>query len=1051
MRSEEFRAWLEAGGARSGAGRTRNYAVQTIEKNLAELGSPHADLNAAWSADRFQHLRQRLSELRDDYRAGGSDYRVLMPNSEKPDNRLTSWRAWLGQYGKFLAGEPRVERDADRVRQYVLENYVEPGREADADYVDVLVREVNEALGLNQAWPNICQALAGDKFLELAEVGAPERIGAPQSSATVFRFKLSGDDEDTGANRERPFLLFERGGEAFKPVLNFNRAIGRSAYRIKPPGASNKADEAIEVDTIAEVAAAMLLEGRPARVQSVRGGSVNYVAYGKEKLVRYELDPEIARQIGVAPNGQIGSDIELDEAFLERLRLLFLQKHPDFRTFSDSGSFGPAEDNEKRALIEDARRLIGDHENSTDEVLGGALLNLIQGKGPRDTFLLGWRMANGLTRVRSQHAGIIEEAAGRLARGAEPIADVAAFVEKCWPALSDGQEASLPYGDSRTIPTMVRALIDPERMMGIRSQPTDNASKMLRGTWAFSKQLTAGELESVMDMARQIFGVMRDQWAWAPRDFWDVQGFIWETCQKRLPSPEEQSDPELQVEHPMTAPTNLILYGPPGTGKTYATAAEAVQLCGEPVPEDRDELMETYKRLSDAGRIEFVTFHQSVAYEQFVECLHPTQASKEGGAGFELKPKQGVFRRIARRAETSTGQRGSHFSIGDRQIFKMSIGEASNPDDAYLFEEAIQEGHIILGFDDIDWSDPKFEKRQAIIDACRELHQGKDFTAQNGAVQSPFIFRNWMKEGDIVIISKGTKLFRAIGVITGGYRFAPREGGDYGHQRDVEWLWVDRAGVPIEEIYARAFSMRTIYEMYRQDLNLPALERYANSQRQGGDGAPQHFVLIIDEINRANISKVFGELITLLEPDKRIGRPNALMVRLPYSGDPFGVPSNLHIIGTMNTADRSIALLDTALRRRFEFRELMPDSALLGIVDGIDLGRLLETINERIEYLFDREHQIGHAYFMGCRTEADLAQVMRHKVIPLLAEYFYEDWAKVAAALGDGDDGEGDREGRFIDRRRLKAPKGLGADEDAAPRYRRIIRDSFDFTAFTAG
>lgn len=118
--------------------------------------------------------------------------------------------------------------------------------------------------------------------------------------------------------------------------------------------------------------------------------------------------------------------------------------------------------------------------------------------------------------------------------------------------------------------------------------------------------------------------------------------------------------------------------------------------------------------------------------------------------------------------------------------------------------------------------------------------------------------------------------------------------------------------------------------------------------------------------------------------------------------------------------------------------------------DGINLAALLATINERIEYLFDREHQIGHAYFIRCATRGDVDEVMRHKVIPLLAEYFYEDWAKVAAVLGDGDDGESDREGRFIDRRRLKAPKGLGGDEDAAPRYRWSVRDTFSFDGFAS-
>jgi 5-methylcytosine-specific restriction protein B len=520
--------------------------------------------------------------------------------------------------------------------------------------------------------------------------------------------------------------------------------------------------------------------------------------------------------------------------------------------------------------------------------------------------------------------------------------------------------------------------------------------------------------------------------------------------QVTAPDKLSQHEPHNQTDRHVAQPTNLIFYGPPGTGKTFATAAEALRLCGERVPDGREELMAAYRRLSDAGRIEFVTFHQSISYEDFVEGLRPTQAGEDGTAGFELKPEQGVFRRIARRAETSTGPGDVGFSIGGRQVFKMSIGEAANPDDAHLFEEAIAGAYTLLGFEDIDWSDDQFAARDAIIEAVRTQGVGEqgEPNAMSGRVQMPFIFRNWVKHGDIVIVSKGNSLFRAIGEVTGDYQFVPREGGDYAHRRAMRWLWVDRAGVPVSEIYARNFTQKSIYLLIDADLNVPALERYIASQQDTGAGAPEPFVLIIDEINRANISKVFGELITLLEPDKRIGQPNALKVRLPYSGDIFGVPTNLHIIGTMNTADRSIALLDTALRRRFEFRELMPNASLLGKVDGIDLAMLLTTINERIEYLFDREHQIGHAYFIRCESRADVDEVMRHKVVPLLAEYFYEDWAKVAAVLGDGHDSEGDRQGHFVDRHRLKPPKGMGGDEDVAPRYHWSVRDTFSYDEF---
>lgn len=534
---------------------------------------------------------------------------------------------------------------------------------------------------------------------------------------------------------------------------------------------------------------------------------------------------------------------------------------------------------------------------------------------------------------------------------------------------------------------------------------------------------------------------------------------------------EEASTPVQPPADKQQKTTNLILYGPPGTGKTYRTALEAVRLCyGESVaeglsgPDQRKELMEEYRQLLEDKRIAFVTFHQSLSYEEFVEGLRPEtagtrqddQTPTEPSAGLRLSPHDGIFKDICVRAANDLNIPDEAEAAGrldvDRRIIRLGLTGA---DWGTKFDLAIAENQIEWPYGGaIDWSAKEYDHWENI--KARRQQDDPTLIGNHVSINGTHTFTR-SPIGDYVMLTVGVGKIVAFGRLAGDYRFIPATDTTAArHIRPVKWIWHDKEGVDKTGIYLKDFtSLHTIYPLFEHQLNRAAL---ANLVLPRDKPLPvqssRPYVLIIDEINRANISKVFGELITLLEPDKRLKQDNEIRVTLPYSRESFGVPANLHIIGTMNTADRSIALLDTALRRRFTFKELMPDPKQLGEnVDGINLRKLLQTINERIEYLFDREHQIGHGYFNACETRDEIEDVMRHKVIPLLAEYFYEDWSKVAAVLGDLGQGQP----RFLRRELIHAANGIDQTLDAGAKARWSVlpprddnNEGFNFEEFAA-
>lgn len=450
----------------------------------------------------------------------------------------------------------------------------------------------------------------------------------------------------------------------------------------------------------------------------------------------------------------------------------------------------------------------------------------------------------------------------------------------------------------------------------------------------------------------------------------------------------------VEKEKQMELNKNTILYGPPGTGKTYTVAEKALEIIMpqqyKQIMGNRTAVMEAYRKLSEQNRIAFCTFHQSFAYEDFVEGL---RSDEEGN--FILQ--DGIFKRICETATLRETKAASLYDFDENEVefYKMSLGSTQEDDGEDIYNYCIENNFVALGWGgNIDYKG--CVDRQEVYEKFSSCSTGDDRIFNVDAINR---FKNWMKKDDIIFISEGNHKVRAIARVTGNYNYVADSEIRYKHFREVEWLYYGET-IGVDQILKeKVLSQQAIYQFGKMDLNGPQIKRLLTKQV---NEETDNYVLIIDEINRGNISKIFGELITLIEDDKRIDSKNEIRVTLPYSKKSFGIPSNLYIIGTMNTADRSISMMDTALRRRFHFEELMPQPNLLPEkVRNIEMQKMLKVLNERIEFLIDRNHTIGHAYFIKeDLTFEELVGIMKFKVIPLLQEYFYEDWEKVELVLG---------------------------------------------------
>lgn len=458
----------------------------------------------------------------------------------------------------------------------------------------------------------------------------------------------------------------------------------------------------------------------------------------------------------------------------------------------------------------------------------------------------------------------------------------------------------------------------------------------------------------------------------------------------------EDLDEDRKVENVKNESSlNQILYGPPGTGKTYSTIDKVVEICHANYQKDNHEHNKLlYDQLVKEGRVVFTTFHQSMSYEDFIEGIKPVKPGDDDTyLKYDIEP--GVFKQIANTAKTPTKVQSSNVDWDNVNYFKMSIGGKNRPD---IHNWCIENNVVGLSWGGEEDLSSLISEVGVKWENYRDSFKNQfPKTAEENRyhIQASYIL-NKMKIGDIVVISKGNHIIDAIGKITGEYFFDDATPTDMYHFRKVEWIVKDMEAAP-EKFIDKQISQQSIYEFYNVDVKKEAFRSLTSKTKV----EEKPYVLVIDEINRGNVSAIFGELITLIEDDKRLGAKNELTVTLPYSKEKFGVPSNLHIIGTMNTADRSVEALDTALRRRFTFEEMLPNPTLLkGTIEGISLEKLLRTINERIEVLVDRDHTIGHAFFINDTTLDHLRNTFANKVIPLLQEYFYGDYSKMEMVIG---------------------------------------------------
>ncbi|KYG65581.1 hypothetical protein AZI86_00430 [Bdellovibrio bacteriovorus] len=444
--------------------------------------------------------------------------------------------------------------------------------------------------------------------------------------------------------------------------------------------------------------------------------------------------------------------------------------------------------------------------------------------------------------------------------------------------------------------------------------------------------------------------------------------------------------PQERVENQMKKPLNQIFYGPPGTGKTFRTAYEAVEIIDGRLPQISDPkelhraVMSRFEDLRELKKIGFVTFHSSYSYEEFMEGIFPS-FGEDKSIQYELR--DGVFKDFVDNMRNRSIAGRFEGVTESSEVWRLSLGSRTEP---ATFENAMRKGLAMLSFDHVDFS-------------RNDINEYYDAHPDSAGRQQLTMFVEEMKINDIICVFNSQTSIRAIGIVTGDYEFRPDNPG-YPHTRKVKWI--DQQVHEVLHLNGGNKLMTPSVHRMKSAKVSDVLALVGKSPSKAVD--EDKYVFIIDEINRANISKVFGELLTVIESSKREGEANCVKVQLPYSKQKFVVPKNLHIIGTMNTADRSIAMMDIALRRRFSFVELNPNYSLVPEqVDGLPIRQVLNNLNRSIAMFIGRDYRLGHSFLMKERISdlTDFKKVWFTEIMPMLSEYFHGDWNKLKEIVND--------------------------------------------------